>query len=274
MLTLTAFARQYVDCRQVSAAYAGNLAKRAAALELFAGQRDVRELLTEPIVNAFLRSLNRASATVRSYRSDVLSLWNAAADLDIVPYPVMRRIYQPDVPRLVVECYTVEEVRAILAAAKRVVGDYPNGVAKSRYWTAAILLAWDTGIRRGDVWLFRRDAVRPDGSVRIVQHKTGQLVTAKLRPVTVAAIQVIGLPQPLKWSLDPSFFGRHFAKIVKQSGVCRGSFKWLRRASGSYVEMIHPGAGHKHLGHSTPQIFDRHYDAKLGGHTLPQPPEL
>lgn len=31
-------------------------------------------------------------------------------------------------------------------------GGYPNGVARRHYWPAIIRAAWDSGLRRGDLW--------------------------------------------------------------------------------------------------------------------------
>lgn len=271
MITLSDFAVAYFEARRVSPTYSATVMRRAAALQLHVGESSIDRVLTEPAVNSFLHGLDLSPYTVRSYRSDFLSLWNGAADLDLLPYPVMRRIWRPVAPALIVECYTVDEVRALLGAVKRIQGDYPNGISKRAYWSAIIRLAWDGGLRRGDCLRFNRQHLRPDGTLRVVQSKTGQIVTVRLRPSTVAAIDKIG--GKLRWPLDPSFFGRHFKRIVREAGVCRGTFKWLRRASGSYVEAQQPGSGHKHLGNG-PGVFDRNYDAKLGGATWPMPPAL
>jgi integrase len=273
MTSLSDFARHYGAGRRVTRTYVDTLIRRAAALELHAGQTSLVGCLAESPVNAFLASLDRRPATIRSYRTDLISLWHGAADLDLVPYPVLRRIYCPPVPAPLVECYTIEEVRALLAAAGKMIGRYRNGVTKRRYWPAAIRLAWDSGLRRGDCWGFRRELLRPDGSARLVQNKTGKVVVVRLRPSTVAALADIGGNQPLKWTLNASFFGRHFKRLTEASGVGRGSFKFLRRSSGSYVELAHPGAGHKHLGNGA-DVFARHYDARLGAHLLPMPPAL
>lgn len=270
-MTLSQFARNYFAARRCSPMYADTVKRRAAALEAHAGSAELSGVLTESIVNEFLRGLDLSPYTVRSYRGDFLSLWNAAADLDLLPYPVLRRIWSPVCPQLLVECYTVDEARKILAAASRVKGEYPNGDHKRLYWSAIVRLAWDSGLRRGDCWRFSREHLRPDGSLRVVQSKTGGVVTVRLRPSTIAAIDKID--GRLAWPLDPSFFGRHFRRIVRESRVCRGTFKWFRRASGSYVEAQQPGAGHKQLGNG-PEVFGRNYDAKLGGATWPMPPEL
>lgn len=275
MISLTDFAAQYVACRPLNASYANRLKWTANAVQSHSGEREIAKVLTEVSVNSFL-SLNadKSPFTIRSYRSDILSLWNVAADCDLVPYPVMRRVRLPQLPDLLIDCYTVDEVRQLVAAASVLIGRYRWEVRKRDYWNAAIRLAWDTGLRRGDVIRFRRDSLRPDGVVMILQHKTKKIVPVKLRESTVAALNVLTGQYPLRWGTDVTYFTRHFRRIVEASGVKRGTFKWLRRASGSYVEAEQPGAGYKHLGQSGPQVFSRHYDAKLGGHNLPQPPEL
>lgn len=273
-LALSDLARRYTESRSMSEDYAERLKSRALALENHSGEQALALALTEARVNAFLASIEHlAPRTVRSYREDLLTLWNSAADDGFTPYPVPRRIRRVRLPDLLIDCYTTSEARALLAYARTLRGVYPNGVERAAYWTAAIPLAWDAGFRRGDVWRFQRDAVRPDRTMQLVQHKSQKIVTVRLRESTVAALDAIGLARPLVWSHDKSWFGRHFKRIVRGSGVNRGTFKWLRRASGSYVEAIQAGAGYKHLG-NTPIVFSRHYDAKLGAATLPMPPEL
>lgn len=274
MTTLVQFAERYVASRNLSPVHAETLKRRASALESHSRESNIERVLQEQLVNSFLYSLNVSAYTVRGYRGDILTLWNGAADADLVPYPVTRRIRRPKLPELLVQCYTVDEVRRILATARTIRGAFHNGVAYRRYWPAAIMLAWEAGFRRGDVWRFHRDAVRGDGTLRIVQHKTQQLVVVRLRPATIEAIDQLKGVYPLAWPLVPAQFGRHWRKIVKASGVVRGTFKWLRRASGSYVELAQPGTGHKHLGHKHRSTFDRFYDAQLGAHLLPMPPEL
>lgn len=274
-VTLSGFAKSFTETRPLAGDYSATLRRRAAALELFAGCSAIALVLTEANLNAFLASLGHLSPwTIKGYRGDLLTLWNAAADDGLVEFPVSRRVRRPRVPPLLVECYTLDEARRLLAEARKLTGVYPNGVALAAYWPAAIMLAWDTGFRRGDVWAFKRAALRPDNTLRIVQHKTQQIAEVQLRAATVKALDAIGTAAPLAWPLTACQFGWRFTWLVKRSGVNRGSFKWLRRASGSYVEAEQPGAGHKHLGHATAAIFSRHYDARLASGSRPMPPEL
>lgn len=275
MISLRDFASQYVICRPITRPYAKRLLWTANALEAFSGATEIKTTLTESVVNSFLSAnSDKSPYTIRSYRSDIVSLWNAAADLGLVSAPILRRILLPKMPDLVIDCYTVDEARALADTAKLLVGRYSWGVRRRDYWNAAIRLAWDTGLRRGDVIAFSRDSIRPDNVVMVLQNKTKKKVPVKLRPSTANAIDVIGGPYPLRFASNINYFTRHFAKIVRASGVRRGTFKWLRRASGSYVDAQLPGTGYKHLGQSGQQVFDKHYDAKLNGRNLPMPPEL
>lgn len=273
-MTLSAFARRYTQARDLSPVYVGTLCRRAAALELHAGGGPIASILTETKVNGFLASLGVVSPyTFKSYRGDLLTLWNSAADEGLASYPMGRRIMSRRAPALVVECYDVSEARALVEYANRIGGELANGVPQKLYWPAAIRTAWDSALRRSDIWRVRRDYIRPDGSLRLAQHKTGLLVRCQLRMSTVVALYAIGSPVPLYWPHNPWTFGEQFRKIVKASGVGRGTFKFFRRSSGSYVEAAAPGSGHLQLG-NTQSVFAAHYDAKLGGVSWPQPPEL
>jgi integrase len=79
----------------------------------------------------------------------------------------------------------------------------------------------------------------------------------------------------LLWPYRPNRFGLHFERIVQAAGIRRGTFKWLRRSSGSYVAANHgEAAGAQHLGHTSLATFRRYYDARLVGRSRPMPPEL
>ncbi|QDT74423.1 tyrosine-type recombinase/integrase [Lacipirellula limnantheis] len=279
MSQISEFVERYIAARDVSDLYAKRLTWTSDRLATFAQSDSLEDCFNEILVNRFLSSWPSETSprTVRSYRSDVLALWNAAADLDLVPYPVPRRIKRPKCPALVIDCFTVEEAKAILAQSHKC-KPYPmkTGVCRRVYWPAVIALAWDTGLRRGDVWNFRKSWIRDDGSARVIQQKTGQSVTVRLHPSTIELLNRIPFDQATRWpgGANCPRFCKQFKDIARSAGVFRGTFKWLRRASGSYVELVQPGAGGKHLGHSSPQVFGQHYDARLTSAAAPMPPTL
>jgi site-specific recombinase XerD len=268
------FVNRYLKERDVTAMYAKRLRKYAIKIARHVGKARLLDVFTEDNVNGFLADYVGSPYTVRAYRSDFITIWNAAADQDLLPYPVLRRIRRPKCHELLIECYTLDEVQKLLAATRKMTGEYPNGVAKRDYWNAAIRLAWDTGLRRGDVIGFNRRSLSLLGRARVIQQKTKRIVPVGLREGTLKALEKVPGDNPLEWLMDLNYFSRHFRWLVKTSGVNRGSFKWLRRSSGTYVEMAMPGAGTKHLGHSSPEVFNRHYDGHLADPLLPQPPDL
>jgi len=271
--TFSGFAAYYTMSRDVGLEHGRTLARRAAMLEAFAGATAIAEVLTEENVNGFLASLDVAPYTVNGYRGSLLSLWNAAADRDLVEYPLPRRIWKKRLPALVIECYSQAEVEAMIATAGKLTRRLPDGRIRRHYWPAIIQFAWDTGLRRADCWAFERASVRPDRTFAVVQKKTGFVVRRALRPATIAAIDRLGGPRPLEWTMNQWSFGLQFKRITELAGVAKGTFKWLRRSTGSHVDAEHPGAGSKALGHQTAQIFDKHYNARLAGDVY-MPPEL
>jgi integrase len=279
MSEIMEFYDRYIAARDVTRAYAGNLRRRIKKLVANAGSESVADVFTEANLNKVLQSLAELSPwTVRHYRGNMLALWNAAADEGLVPYPISRRIRRPKCPAQVVECFSHKEVQRILEASRTCFSyRMRTGVHSRQYWPTLIMLAWDTGLRRGDCWRFRKSWIKPDGSAHIVQSKTGKPTAVRLHAATIAELNKIPFDQACYWSgsiHNGGRFSRQFRDIRDAAGLTHGTFKWLRRSSGSYVELEQPGAGTKHLGHSDARMFAAHYDGKLGGHTAPMPPAL
>lgn len=271
-MNLIDFVERYIDQRPICDDYAHTLRKRAAKLVAFAGRSDLAGVLNEATVNALLGTLTHLSPyTVNKYRGDYLAVWRSAADEDRIPYPQPRRIKRVRTLSQVIECYLHHEARALAHAAELLKGAYPNGVARRHYWPAIIRAAWDSGLRRGDLWRLDIAMIRRDLTAVVAQSKTNKIHVCKFRNSTVRAIKRAG--GSLAWCCCRRNFGIHFQEVVDLSGIGRGTFRWLRRGSGSRLDADHPGRGHEQLGNSR-QIFEKHYDAKLNGHKRPVVPEL
>lgn len=260
-MKIAEFARQYGEQRGVCVDHAKTLISRARSLGNHVGRDELSACFREDVFNRWLAVLSErvAPATLRGYRSDGLTLWLAASDLGYVPPPRRRLIRPAKVPDLPIDCYSVDEVRLLVAHA-------------DDYFAAVIRVGWDSGLRRGDVWRLQRSVIRVDPSI-VIQHKTGRRVLCSFRESTVAAVSVLPGPLPLRWRRSKHTWWARWHALVDRSGVGRGTYKWLRRASGSHVEAEHPGQGHRKLGHQSPGVFDRHYDARLGEASF-LPPEL
>jgi len=281
MKTLRKFAQVYIKRRDISDDYAKTLLHRAKALEVFSGSDDIAKILTEENVNGYLADLKekgKAPATVKGYRGDVLTLWRAAADDDLVEMPRVRRVRQPKVAAPSVDCYTTAEVNQLIAGAHKMEGETGDGIPRNLYWQSIIRMAYETGLRRSDLWLLKRSDIREDGLFSLSMSKTQRRRTGRVRQATLDAIARTFPPERqliFPWCHAKGTFTMHFYEVVILAGVKRGCFKWLRRSSGSYVEAVSPGNGPKHLGHTSPAVFYRHYDAAMVSSVdQPLPPAL
>lgn len=222
-------------------------------------------------VNATLAAyaIDHAPATVKDLRGDLLTLWRHAAVQGLCEPPAAWEVWKPKVPATLPECYSIEEVRELLLGCGHMRGRYGK-LARAAYWDALIRVAWDTGLRKGD--LLRLSAGDLRGHVLVtVAHKTGARVIHTLAPETVAALLAVGR---LAFTPRPWYFTPHFHEL-RDLTVGHGQFKWLRRSSGSYVALEHgDAAGAAHLGHTSVATFRRYYDARLIGDSRPAPPAL
>jgi hypothetical protein len=76
------------------------------------------------------------------------------------------------------------------------------------------------------------------------------------------------------WPASGETFRDQVERLVHRAGIRPGTWKWIRRGSGTDVELQARGAGHRHLG-NTPAIFRQSYeDQSQTGSGLPGPREL
>ncbi len=138
---------------------------------------------------------------------------------------------------------------------------------------AALWLGWNTGLRRGDLFAARREALAGN-QLTIRQNKTGREIRRNLWPQTLAALQAVKHTGP---TLLPRKSMRRVGEVIKDAcrvaGVPAGVFKFARRGSASEVERIAPGTGWKHCGHTSPDVFPKHYAIQsICGDAVPEPP--
>jgi integrase len=277
--TLGAYARDYGLLRDVRPETLRQYQISADLFERWAGGPVRLEELDEQSVSAFLRDYSATAAppTVRSKRTQILALWRAAAD-DGLCDPPTRRVRSVRVPRRPVVAWERAEVERLLAACQALPRWHRCGLRRSVWWDLAIRVAWDTGLRWGDLVALPVEAVRADGAVVWSQAKTGSLITCRLQPSTLAALlaSLEACPRSLvcPWPASHETFTDQVARLVKKAGVRPGTWKWIRRGSGTDVELQQGGAGHLHLG-NTRAVFESAYgDRAILGRAAPHPREL
>lgn len=206
-------------------------------------------------VSAWLRDLagTRAPATVRAKRVQLMSLWRAAADDGFCPMPT-RRVRSVRVPASDPVAWTHAEVCHLLAACSRLKRRHRCGLRRSVWWDLAIRVAWDTGLRWGDMVNLRVDQVSQDGLVSVRQSKVRRSIVCQLTPSTMAsaASSLQSCPRALlvPWAGSHETFCRQLRHLVRLACIRDGSWKWIRRGSATDVELAERGAATAHLGHA------------------------
>ena len=279
--TLGEYVRQsYSLLRDVRPGSLRQLVISADLLERWAGGPVRLDQLNEQTVSAWLRDYSATvrPATVRAKKAAILALWRAAADEGLAEDPVARRVRRVRVPERVVQAWTKEEVERLLKAAATLPRRHRCGLRRSAWWDLAIRVAWDTGLRWGDLVALRADALGPDGNGVVVQSKTGRAITVRLSQGTLEALRasLAACPRDLvcPWPASGETFRAQVHRLVARAGIRAGTWKWIRRGSGTDVELQAEGAGHRHLG-NTPAVFRASYeDPAIVGRRTPRPREL
>lgn len=228
-----------------------------ALFERWAGGPVPLEQMDAASVSAWVRDYAASGVapnTVRSKRNHVCIMWRAAADDGLCDLPT-RRVRPVRCPWKPPVAWTREEVDQLLVACQRLQRWHPCGIRRSAWWDLAIRVAWDAGLRWEDqVRRLRLEQVRPDGTIAFGQSKTGNVVVPRLSAETLAALtaSLVGRPRDLvtPWTASHETFTAQFKRIVRLAGIRAGTWKWLRRASATDVELQQAGGGASHLGHA------------------------
>lgn len=252
----------------------------ADLVERWAGRPVMLDELDERSASEWLRDYAATVKphTVRGKKSMLLALWRAAADDGLASEPSARRVRRVRLPALVPIAWTKAEVEKLLMCVHRIQRKHRCGLSRAAWWDLAIRVAWDSGMRWGDIVALRVDAIADDGTCTLTQSKTGKVCTFRLSATTMEAMRetLTTCPRALvcPWPASGETFRDQFSLIVSKSGIRSGTWKWIRRGSGTDVEMQLPGVGHLHLG-NTRAVFDRSYgDPTQIGRRVPCPREL
>jgi len=280
--TLSAYAANYSLLRDVRPETVRQYQITARLFERWAGHPVQLVELDEQSVSAWLRDYAASGVepeTVRSKKVGILALWRAAAD-DGLCDPPTRRVRSVKCPYKPPTCWDWAEVSALLEACQGLQRWHRTGLRRSAWFDLAIRMAWDTGLRQGDQWRLPVADVRPGGVVSLVQSKTGRPLICQLSPSTVEALRVSLELAPRQlvtpWMASHETFDDQFARLVSKAGIRKGTWKWLRRASATDVEIQRPGSATAHLGHVPgSRIAERSYiDPAQFSRTTVSPREL
>jgi integrase len=268
-LTIGDLARDYDAFRDCRPATVDQYKIAAGLFEEWAGKPVLLVELNEGSVSAWLRDYasKAAPATVKGKRAMMMALWRTAADEGLCEPPTRRvRVQRKSTPRPPVEAWTRDEVARLLTACRGLRRRHRCGLTRAAWFDLAVRMAWDSGLRWRDLVSLEASRVAPDGTCTVVQAKTGRPARFRLSPQTMAALAETMRRCPREivcpWPASPQAFGAQVRRLVAAAGIRRGTWRWIRRASGTDVEIQRPGAGSVHLGHAPgSRVFHEHYAA-------------
>lgn len=237
--------------------------------------------LNDKLVNRYLAHINAtwSPSTVKGERARLLAIWRDAFAAELVDLPPLR-VRKVAVPEKVIDAWDESQLAKLLTRCEALRGRFKNKWRTDRrdFALALVNTAYDLAARLGDLEDLTLDDIAADGSVFWIQNKTGKEHSGVLEPETIAAIRKIAHPdRPTVFgrALNRRYFFRWIKRLIESAGLT-GTFRWIRRSSGSLVDRDHPGWGHRHLG-NTQGVFRKHYDAKkitAQHRSRPRPPRL
>lgn len=263
-MLLSVYLREYLLTRQTCVKYRKALMIAVDGFGRFLGRPATTDDLNDRTVNSYILDVDdRAGSrwTTKGTRARLLALWRAAFEDEVVAFPP-RRVRKVIVPDTVVDGWDEAELQRLLAACDALKGRFKNRwrIYRRDFARALVLFSLDTGARLGDIEKFTTADITVDGSVWWVQNKTGKQHGALLWPETIEAVKKIVHPSRktiFGGVLNRRYFYRWVKMLIQDAGLS-GTFRFIRRSSGSLVERDNPGWGHKQLG-NLPGTFRRHY---------------
>ncbi len=225
------------------------------------------------------RQKTRSPSTARNSRRHILAIWQHAARLGCCEPP-------PEIPQVLglahdPMAWTIDQMRALLQAARNYPHRMPDGTSKGDYFACCLLVAWDTGLRRSDIWRLRKADVRENGLLLVAQGKTKQMIFCQFSPGTLKTWNQLAASKReteavLAWPFSDDYWADCWRRIARWAGLRPWkTFARIRAAAASYVELFHPGHAQRFLGHKTPGLAYRHYvDPRIAGQNPVRPPDL
>lgn len=201
--------------------------------------------LNDSTVNRYLchfRDLPRKPPTVNKERANLTAIWRfACRKRYLAVWPDVPKDVEPEVIPL---AWMPDDINRLFAQASRMPG-YVGGIPAAAWWTALLLVCWDSGerisailnLRWCDIDLKNGWLIAPAGS-----RKGGRSDEAyQLHPDTIKALLTIRTRRDMvfPWPHHPTYIWNRFSKLLKAAGLPtdrRSKFHRIRKSVGSYVK--------------------------------------
>ena len=271
-MQLDELAAEYEVVRGLGSRSAYQVRRSVAVFEGWLGRPATVEDLDDVLVSRWLAEIaaNYADWTLNGHRTRLLCLWRYAARRRLADPPGEVRRCPPPTP--MPEAWSLEEVSRLVTATGEL-----DAVA-GRWFRALILVAYESGLRRGDLWSLQRSQIQVTEPVGILvrQHKTGQPHLAPLRPETVELLLSLPGDTPLACPWGPKWYGVLWARLRRLAGIPGGGCcQKLRRTGATWIAASEGmDAASRWLGHQTPGMVRHYVDLRFAASRPSLPPRV
>jgi integrase len=203
--------------------------------------------------------------SIEKERCQLLAMWRLANEYHFVKLPP--NVRKTPLPRRDPVSWTASELQRLFAAARREKGDYA-GIPAGKWWTALLMVVWDTGERIDAVLSLRWEDFDLDGRwVRIkAEYRKGKTSdkTHRLHQDTVDALQAIRNPtheKALPWPYCKHYLWDVYGLILSTAHLPNDrlrKFHCLRRSVASHFEAA-GGNATALLDHTSRAITEKSY---------------
>lgn len=222
-MTITLFKSvdRYELSKEISSGYAENLRNAVKRLNRFLKRESTLEDLCFQTINEWLKYERDfgeiADRTRANHRRSILTIW-AKYGSGLNRSEIRSVILTPKNP----EAWTYQELKLVADAACQVAGVLKNGIRRAQYLETCLWFAFESGMRRSDLWDFELRLIDSDNRAAFTQHKSRRVHVVQFTEETVSAMRDIA--RQLKARRDPCF-----QTPLKWPQSERQFYFWLKR---------------------------------------------
>lgn len=234
------------------------------------------DAVTQDRVNEWLGAMSCSDRTKIKHRGNMLSILRDAADDGHCSEPVARRIRKPRKPRPQPKAWSIDELQRVVRVCDDLIGNLRRhgGVCPACvYFGCLVRIAFETGLRRGNIIALTQADVHDDGTVYVKHEKTGQPHVCTISQDTVKLFRQLPGEKPFHWKDNKSFYER-WRKICKAANVPRGALQRIRKTASTSLwteAPDNPTRVQMFLGHLTHDMWKHYVDQSKGTERPPAP---
>lgn len=277
-VTLVSVAHRYTLERDLTEKSGHLLLWSCSRFVRFMGHDPHPEAIETDQLNLWILAMQSAGGltarTIANNRSNVLTVLDFAADIGLRESHIERkRIRRVKKTKPLPQAWTADEFDRVRHAAAWFPGRLPNWVSRRLYFSTLIRVAYETGLRRGDIW---RLDMPTTTVIRIRQSKTGDPHTVDISKETLSLFRFLIPPKPLHWPLSEATYYNCWRAICQTAGVDPGAGHQIRRTGATLVFDARKDTRDvvRYLGHRSPEMWRHYVDLSKSDESRPTPPPI